>query len=81
MGTTLAMVAAETLATTWTECGCNAQAASPAYHERLRPYVEQCQAFAHEGAPIMVPPTQAALDERNAMFRAYAAKFASAQSA
>jgi 2-polyprenyl-6-methoxyphenol hydroxylase-like FAD-dependent oxidoreductase len=81
MGTTLAMVAAETLATTWTECGCNARAASPAYHERLRPYVEQCQAFAHEGAPIMVPPTQAALDERNAMFRAYAAKFASAQSA
>jgi 2-polyprenyl-6-methoxyphenol hydroxylase-like FAD-dependent oxidoreductase len=76
MGTTLAMVAAETLATTWTEYDGNMKAASPTYHERLRPYVEQCQAFAHEGAPIMVPATQAALDERNAMFRAYAAKFA-----
>ncbi|MBS0341631.1 MAG: FAD-dependent monooxygenase [Proteobacteria bacterium] len=76
MGTTLAMVAAETLATTWTEYGGNMQAASPTYHERLRPYVDQCQAFAHEGAPIMVPPTQEALDARNATFRAYAAKFA-----
>ena len=75
MGTTLAMVAAETLATTWTESDGNMKAASPTYHERLRPYVEQCQAFAHEGAPIMVPATQEALDERNAMFRAYAAKF------
>lgn len=80
MGTTLAMVAAETLATTWTEHGCNLTAASPVYHERLRPYVEQCQAFAHEGAPIMVPATQEALDARNAMFREYAEKFA-AQSA
>lgn len=76
MGTTLAMVSAETLATTWTEHGGNAEAASPAYHERLRPYVEQCQAFAHEGAPIMVPATQQALEERNAMFRETAARFA-----
>jgi 2-polyprenyl-6-methoxyphenol hydroxylase-like FAD-dependent oxidoreductase len=76
MGTTLAMVAAETLATTWTEYSGNLQAASAAYHERLRPYVEQCQAFAHEGAPIMVPATQQALDERNAKFREYAARFA-----
>lgn len=76
MGTTLAMVAAETLATTWSEYGGNLQAASPTYHERMRPYVEQCQAFAHEGAPIMVPATQQALDERNATFRAYALKFA-----
>jgi 2-polyprenyl-6-methoxyphenol hydroxylase-like FAD-dependent oxidoreductase len=78
MGTTLAMYAAETLANTWTESGCNAQAAFPAYHERLRPYVDQCQAFAHEGAPIMVPPSQQALDERNAMFRDCAARFAAA---
>jgi 2-polyprenyl-6-methoxyphenol hydroxylase-like FAD-dependent oxidoreductase len=76
MGTTLAMVAAETLANTWTEHDGNLERASPAYHERLRPYVEQCQAFALEGAPLMVPPTQEALDERNATFRAYAAKFA-----
>ena len=76
MGTTLAMVAAETLATTWTEHGGDAAAASPVYHERLRPYVDQCQAFAHEGAPIMVPATQEALDQRNATFREYAAKFA-----
>lgn len=76
MGTTLAMVAAETLATTWTEYRGNTKAAAPTYHERLRPYVEQCQAFAHEGAPIMVPATQEALDERNASFRACAAKFA-----
>ena len=78
MGTTLAMVSAGTLATTWTEFGGDLQAASAAYHERLRPYVDQCQAFAHEGAPIMVPATQAALDERNAMFRAFAAKAAAA---
>ena len=60
MGTTLAMVSAEILATTWTEYGGNMEAASSAYHARLRPYVEQCQAFAHEGAPIMVPATQQA---------------------
>jgi 2-polyprenyl-6-methoxyphenol hydroxylase-like FAD-dependent oxidoreductase len=76
MGTTLAMVSAEALATTWTEHGGDAGAASVAYHERLRPYVQQCQAFAHEGAPIMVPPTQQALDARNAMFREYAARAA-----
>ncbi|NML47036.1 NAD-binding protein [Ramlibacter sp. G-1-2-2] len=76
MGTTLAMVAAEALANTWTEYGGDLQAASPAYHERVRPYVQQCQAFAREGAPIMVPPTQEALDQRNAMFRDYAARFA-----
>jgi len=76
MGTTLAMVAAEALANTWTEHDGNAERASPSYHERLRPYVDQCQAFALEGAPIMVPATQEALDERNATFRAYAAKFA-----
>lgn len=76
MGTTLAMVAAETLANTWTEYGGDLAAASPAYHERLRPYVQQCQAFAREGAPIMVPATQEALDQRNALFRDYAARFA-----
>ena len=76
MGTTLAMVAAETLATTWTEHGGQLPEASTAYHERLRPYVDQCQAFAHEGAPIMVPATQEALDARNAMFREFAQKFA-----
>jgi 2-polyprenyl-6-methoxyphenol hydroxylase-like FAD-dependent oxidoreductase len=77
MGTTLAMVAAETLANTWTEYGGDLQRASKTYHARLRPYVEQCQAFAHEGAPIMVPLTQDALDQRNAMFRDFAARFAS----
>lgn len=81
MGTTLAMVAAETLANTWTEHAGDTKAASASYHERLRPYVEQCQAFAHEGAPIMVPSTQQALDERNATFRAYAEKFAAQASA
>jgi 2-polyprenyl-6-methoxyphenol hydroxylase-like FAD-dependent oxidoreductase len=78
MGTTLAMVSAELLATTWTEHGGDTAAASPAYHERLRPYVEQCQAFATVGAPIMVPATQQALDERNETFREYARKFATA---
>ncbi len=76
MGTTLAMVSAETLATTWTAFGGDLAAASPSYHERLRPYVDQCQAFAHEGAPIMVPATQEALDARNATFREVAARFA-----
>jgi 2-polyprenyl-6-methoxyphenol hydroxylase-like FAD-dependent oxidoreductase len=77
MGTTLAMVSAETLANAWTECNGNAMAASPIHHERLRPYVDQCQAFAHEGAPIMVPATQELLDARNATFREHAAKAAS----
>lgn len=76
MGTTLAMVSAETLATAWTEHGGDMQATAAAHHAQLRPYVEQCQAFASEGAPIMVPATQQALDERNAMFRATAARFA-----
>jgi 2-polyprenyl-6-methoxyphenol hydroxylase-like FAD-dependent oxidoreductase len=75
-GTTLAMVAAEILAKTWTEHGGTTWRMSQDYHAQLRPYVEQCQAFALKGAPIMVPPTQEALDERNALFRAYAAKFA-----
>lgn len=76
MGTTLAMVAAETLATTWTEHHGDAVAASADYHARLRPYVDQCQAFALQGAPIMVPTSQAALDERNETFRAHARQFA-----
>lgn len=80
MGTTLAMVSAELLASTWTAHGGDMDAASPDYHAQLRPYVDQCQAFAHEGAPIMVPPTQEALDRRNAQFRAYAAQHAAAAS-
>lgn len=75
MGTTLAMLSAELLAQTWTECAGDAAATWPIYRDRLRPYVDQCQAFAHEGAPIMVPATQEALDARNAMFRETAAKF------
>jgi 2-polyprenyl-6-methoxyphenol hydroxylase-like FAD-dependent oxidoreductase len=75
MGTTLAMVSAETLATVCTECGADMEKVRPLYHEQLRPYVEQCQAFAHEGAPIMVPATQEALDARNATFREYAARY------
>ncbi|RYF80675.1 MAG: monooxygenase [Comamonadaceae bacterium] len=73
MGTTLAMVSAETLATAWTEHQGDMARAAPVHHQRLRPYVTQCQAFAQEGAPIMVPPTQEALDARNASFRAHAA--------
>lgn len=76
MGTTLAMVSAETLATAWTAHGGDMQATAAAHDASLRPYVQQCQAFASQGAPIMVPATQQALDERNAMFRATAARFA-----
>jgi len=78
MGTTLAMLSAELLATTWTEHGGDLSAASATYHQRLRPYVDKCQEFASEGAPIMVPATQDALDERNAMFREFAARAARA---
>jgi hypothetical protein len=42
----------------------------------MRPYVAQCQAFAHEGGPLRVTPTQEALDKRNATFREYASKLA-----
>lgn len=73
MGTTLAMVSAETLASTWTECNGDMEAASRMHHARLGPYVNECQEFAKKGAPIMVPATQTDLDERNAMFRAFAA--------
>ena len=75
MGTTLAMYSAEMLATTLTESNGNIEQASPIYHHKLRNYVEQCQAFAHEGAPIMVPPTQQALDKRNRTFIEFAEKF------
>jgi 2-polyprenyl-6-methoxyphenol hydroxylase-like FAD-dependent oxidoreductase len=75
-GTTLAMVAAEILATAWTEHGGVTDRMTQDYHRELRPYVEQCQAFALRGAPLMVPLTQEALDQRNASFRAYATKFA-----
>lgn len=75
LGTTLAMVAAEMLANAWSECGGNMEAASPLYHERLRPYVDHCQAFATVGAPLMVPATQEALDQRNQNLRDCAARF------
>lgn len=78
MGTTLAMRSAELLATTWTEHGGDLGAASPAYHERLRPYVEKCQQFATEGASVMVAPTQESLDQRNALLRDFAARAANA---
>jgi 2-polyprenyl-6-methoxyphenol hydroxylase-like FAD-dependent oxidoreductase len=77
MGTTLAMVSAETLAAAWTESHGDMEKTGQLHHERLRSYVDQCQAFAHEGAPIMVPATQEALDSRNATFCEYAAKFSS----
>lgn len=76
LGTTLAMVSAELMATTWTECGGKMAQANPLYHERLRPYVAHCQQFATVGAPLMVPATQEALDQRNQDLRDCAARFA-----
>lgn len=76
LGTTLAMVSAEMLANTWTECDGNMECASALYHGRLRPYVQHCQKFATVGAPLMVPATQEALDQRNQNLRDCAARFA-----
>jgi 2-polyprenyl-6-methoxyphenol hydroxylase-like FAD-dependent oxidoreductase len=73
MGTTLAMRSAELLATTWTEYEPDLAMVSTTYHHRLRGYVEKCQAFAAEGAPVMVPASQEALDQRNAVLRDFAA--------
>ncbi|GAA3573549.1 FAD-dependent monooxygenase [Amycolatopsis ultiminotia] len=73
MGTTLAIRSAELLATTWTEYHADLRAAAATYHELLRPYVEKCQAFAAEGAPIMVPSTAETLEKRNALLREFAA--------
>ena len=75
MGTTLAIVAAELLANAFTEFDGDLASAAGPYHERFRAYVEHCQNFAQDSAPIMVPATQEALDKRNASFRAFQAKF------
>lgn len=75
MGTTLAIVAAELLANAFTEFDGDLALAAGPYHERFRAYVEHCQNFAQDSAPIMVPATQEALDKRNASFRAFQANF------
>ena len=41
---------AEALANAWSDFGGNMAEASKRHHAELRPYVDQCQAFAHEGA-------------------------------
>lgn len=74
MGTSLAMLAAELLAKTWTEADRDLDAASDSYHNQLRPYVDKAQEFVHEGGKMMVPPTQKDLDERNALLQEFSAR-------
>lgn len=69
MGTSLAMIGAELLATEWTEADGDLDAASDEFHRRLRPYVDKAQESVDYGGSIVVPGTQADLDHRNQMFR------------
>lgn len=69
MGTSLAMIGAELLATTWTEADGNLDAASEPFHRRLRPHVDKAQDSVEYGSSIVVPGTQHDLDQRNQMFR------------
>lgn len=78
MGTSLAMIAAEALASHWTVTGGNLERAAEGFEERVRPYVEKAQASIEHGSSVVVPGTQEQLDERNQMFRDAAAEHAAA---
>ena len=74
MGTSLAMIGAEILATQWAAAGGDLAAAAPGFTGKLQPYVEAAQASVEQGASFMVPATQADLDQRNQLLRDLEAK-------
>lgn len=76
MGTSLAMIGAELLATRWTDAGGDLHAASDEFHRQLRPYVDKAQRSVEDGGSMMVPGTQKDLDERNQLLRDLAAQHA-----
>lgn len=76
MGTSLAMIGAEQLASAWTVTDGDLARASEAFHAGLRPYVDKAQESVDYGGSIVVPGTQEDLDRRNQMFRDAAAQHA-----
>lgn len=76
MGTSLAMIGAELLASQWTVTNGDLGRASAEFHDRLRPVVDKAQESVEYGGGIVVPATQADLDQRNQMFRDVAAQHA-----
>ena len=74
MGTSLAMIGAEILATEWAAADGDLAAAAPGFTGKLRPYVESAQASVEQGASFMVPATQQDLDQRNQLLRDLEAK-------
>lgn len=76
MGTSLAMIGAEILASNWTVTDGDLESASGTFHDQLRPYVDKAQESVDYGGSIVVPATQEDLDRRNQMFRDAAAAHA-----
>jgi 2-polyprenyl-6-methoxyphenol hydroxylase-like FAD-dependent oxidoreductase len=74
MGTSLAMISAEILATEWAAADGDLAAAAPSFTAKLKPYVEAAQASVEQGSSLMIPATQHDLDQRNQLLRDLEAK-------
>jgi len=74
MGTSLAMISAEILATEWAAAGGDLTAAAPSFTRKLKPYVDLAQASVEHGGSLMLPATQHDLDQRNQLLRDLEAK-------
>lgn len=74
MGTSLAMIGAEILATVWAAADGDLAAAAPSFTGKLKPYVEAAQASVEQGSSLMIPATARDLDQRNQLLRDLEAK-------
>jgi 2-polyprenyl-6-methoxyphenol hydroxylase-like FAD-dependent oxidoreductase len=74
MGTSLAMISAEILATEWAAADGDLAAAAPSFTGKLKPHVEAAQASVEQGSSLMIPATQRDLDQRNQLLRDLEAK-------
>jgi 2-polyprenyl-6-methoxyphenol hydroxylase-like FAD-dependent oxidoreductase len=66
MGTTLAMVGARALANSISAAAGDLTVALDSYDRRMQPVVAAAQAIAGQGAALLFPPTEQAIEERNA---------------
>lgn len=73
MGTSLAMIAAERLATAWHESAGDLALAAEHFHDGLRPFVDKAQHMVSDSGGIMVPATESDLAARNSWLRELAA--------
>ncbi|WP_214106138.1 FAD-dependent monooxygenase [Acrocarpospora catenulata] len=80
MGTSLAMTAAEYLADEVARTPGSLPAAYERYEERQRPLVDKAQASIAQHGAMMVPGSQAELEQRNELLRQLAARHASSTS-